>query len=124
VLAPAGRTVVDGEQLDNNSTTEFPRTGEVIVSLDARFRCCVSRLRRRMICSNERRPHLIRDALKAIGKAFDDAWAEIGPALTGDLQIEGARLRLANAILSVAREDSRDAAVMKEAALRIMGERG
>jgi hypothetical protein len=66
------------------------------------------------------------DALKAIGKAFDDAWAEIGPLLnlTGDLQVEGARLRLANAILSVAREDSRDAAVMKEAALRIMGERG
>jgi hypothetical protein len=61
------------------------------------------------------------DALKAIGKAFDEAWLEIaGNFGTDPLQIEAARLRLAEAVLSVAHEDSRDAATLKRAALQRM----
>jgi hypothetical protein len=61
------------------------------------------------------------DALKAIGKAFDDAWLEIAVNFgTDPLQIETARLKLAEAILSVANEDSRDAGALKRAALQRM----
>ena len=44
-----------------------------------------------------------------IGKAFDDAWSEIAPCFsrTG-LQAQSVRLTLANAILDVATESSRD----------------
>ena len=57
------------------------------------------------------------DALKAIGAAFDAAWAEIAnDFLTDPLEI----LRLANAVLSVAFEDSRDVQVLKQAALQRM----
>ena len=59
--------------------------------------------------------------LKVITKAFDDAWSEIASQFnqTG-LQSEAARLKLANAVLSVAKEDSRDANELKNAALQIM----
>jgi hypothetical protein len=61
------------------------------------------------------------EALKVIGKAFDDAWAEIGPTLArAGRQAESARLTLANAILSVATEDSRDADELKTAGLKAM----
>jgi hypothetical protein len=61
------------------------------------------------------------DALKAIAKSFDDAWLEIaGNFGTDPLQIESARLRLAEAVLSVAHEDSRDADVLRRAALQRM----
>jgi hypothetical protein len=61
------------------------------------------------------------DALKVIGKAFDDAWLEIAANFgTDPLQIETARLRLAEAVLSVAHEDSRHAEVLKRAALQRM----
>jgi hypothetical protein len=61
------------------------------------------------------------DALKVIGKTFDDAWLEIAANFGNDpLQIETARLRLAEAVLSVAHEDSRDAGVLKRAALQRM----
>ena len=61
------------------------------------------------------------DALKAIGKAFDNAWLEIAVNFgTDPLQIETARLKLAEAILSVANEDSRDAGALKRAALQRM----
>ncbi len=43
------------------------------------------------------------DALKAIGDAFDAAWAEISDTFRTDpVTIEAARLKLANAVLSVA----------------------
>ena len=49
------------------------------------------------------------DALKAIGQAFDEAWASIAGNFGDDPKdIEKARHRLANAMLSVASEDSRD----------------
>jgi hypothetical protein len=61
------------------------------------------------------------DALKAIGAAFDAAWAEIANDFRTDpVEIEAARLRLANAVLSVAFEDSRDVQVLKQAALQRM----
>ena len=61
------------------------------------------------------------DTLKAIGQAFDQAWAQIAGNFGNDpSDIERARLRLANAMLSVASEDSRDVAVLVRAALEAM----
>jgi len=61
------------------------------------------------------------DTLKAVGQAFDQAWAQIAGNFGNDpSDIERARLRLANAMLSVASEDSRDVAVLVRAALEAM----
>jgi hypothetical protein len=61
------------------------------------------------------------DALKALGQAFDAAWQEIAATFgTDPHDIEQARLNLANAVLSMADEDSRDVAVLKRAALQRM----
>ena len=58
------------------------------------------------------------DALKTVGQAFDDAWDEIAANFGLDPQaIDAARLRLANAVLSIADEDSRNVDVLKRAAL-------
>jgi hypothetical protein len=72
-------------------------------------------------------PHLIDsasygpDALKAIGQAFDEAWREIAGNFGSDpVEIEAARLKLANAVLSVAAEDSRDAEALKNGAPQAM----
>jgi len=61
------------------------------------------------------------ETLKAIGKAFDAAWAEIANNF-GDnaLHIEAMRLKLASALLSIACEDSRDVSALKKAALQRM----
>jgi hypothetical protein len=59
--------------------------------------------------------------LKAIGAAFDGAWAEVSAHFANDpVDAEKARLRLAKALLSIANEESRDAAVLKRAALQRM----
>src|SRR5512138_2014707 len=61
------------------------------------------------------------DALKAIGQAFDAAWEEIGCNFGDDpAEIADARYKLANALLSVASDDSRDVDVLKNAALQRM----
>jgi hypothetical protein len=61
------------------------------------------------------------EALKVITQAFDDAWSEIAKNFAGDmLSTEAARLRLANAILANAREDSRDPEALKNAGLQAM----
>jgi hypothetical protein len=60
------------------------------------------------------------DALKAISQAFDEAWADIEGSIGCDQGREAARLKLANAILSVASEDSRDVEALKKAALEAM----
>lgn len=58
------------------------------------------------------------DALKAIGEAFDAAWADISRNFTGNaIQIEVARQQLATALLSIASEQSRNVQVLKNAAL-------
>jgi len=61
------------------------------------------------------------DALRAIGQAFDAAWAEVAQNFGSDAKdVERARLRLAKAMLSIAHEDSRDVEVLKRAALERM----
>ena len=61
------------------------------------------------------------DALKVITRAFDEAWASIaGNYGTEPGVIERARLKLADAVLSVASEDSRDVEALKNAALVVM----
>src|SRR5436190_5841419 len=59
------------------------------------------------------------DALKALGQAFDEAWASIAGNFGDEpLDMEQARLKLAKALLSVASEDSRNVEVLKKAALQ------
>jgi hypothetical protein len=61
------------------------------------------------------------EALKAMGEAFDQAWADIaGTFGSSPGVIESARVRLAEAMLSVATEDSRDVAALKAGALQAM----
>ena len=63
------------------------------------------------------------DALKVIGDAFDAAWVEIaGWFGTDPLVIEAARLRLADAVLSVASEHRHEVEALKRAALQRMGQ--
>jgi hypothetical protein len=60
------------------------------------------------------------DALKVIFKAFDAAWKEAKPSVSKRaLALEAARLSLANIILSIAKEDSRDADQIKNEALKL-----
>lgn len=61
------------------------------------------------------------DAVKVIGQAFDQAWDDIaGNFGEQPATIELARLRLAEAVLSVAGEDSRDVEALKRGALEAM----
>src|SRR5262245_58950300 len=56
--------------------------------------------------------------LKAVGQAFDEAWVQIASHFGNTpLEIESARMRLAEAILSIATEDSTDVAVLQAGAL-------
>ena len=59
------------------------------------------------------------DALKAITQAFDEAWSVVAGNFA-DGNVDEGRLRLANALLSVACEDSRDVAVLKRGGLEAM----
>jgi len=70
---------------------------------------------RRLIDGASFGPH----TLKALGQAFDQAWAEIAGNF-GDTQVENARLRLAEAMLSIATEGSTDVSVLKAGALQEM----
>jgi len=61
------------------------------------------------------------DALKAVSQAFDQAWAQIASHFGGDPSVtDAARIALANAILSVASDDSRDVEVLKRAGLEAL----
>jgi hypothetical protein len=63
------------------------------------------------------------ETLKAVGQAFDEAWAQIAANFGNDPHDVGrARLRLADAMLSVAKEDSRNVAELKKAALETMAQ--
>jgi len=57
--------------------------------------------------------------LKAMGEAFDQAWVEIAGNF-GDPHVENARLRLAEAMLSIATEGITDIAALKTGALQAM----
>lgn len=61
------------------------------------------------------------EALKAVGQAFDAAWADIaGNFGSNPRDIDHAGYKLAHALLSVADEDSRDVEILKMAALQRM----
>jgi hypothetical protein len=61
------------------------------------------------------------DALKVVGQAFDEAWAQIATFFGNDpVMVAGARLALANIILSVASDESRDVGALKRAAIQAM----
>jgi len=65
------------------------------------------------------------DELKVLFKAFDDAWERIAPGVSGRAEaIEAARIKLANVILGLAHNGSRDAEQIKDAALHIFGADG
>ena len=59
------------------------------------------------------------ETLKAMTQAFDQAWSVVAGNISQDAS-EAARLRLANALLSVATEDSRDVEALKREALEAM----
>jgi hypothetical protein len=64
------------------------------------------------------------EALHVLFQAFDAAWNEIARNVGANpLAIEAARLKLANATLAVAREDSRDPETLKRDALQTMAMR-
>jgi len=61
------------------------------------------------------------ETVRAMGQAFDQAWAEIaGHFGDSPTQIEIARLKLAEALLSVATDGSTDVAALKAGALQAM----
>jgi hypothetical protein len=61
------------------------------------------------------------EAMKALGQAFDEAWQNIeGNFRNSPAEVDAARLRLANALLSVAFEESRDVEMLKRAGLQAM----
>ena len=61
------------------------------------------------------------ETLKIIGKAFDDAWANIAEHFVDDASLaNAARERLAHAVLVAATEESRDPEPIKLLALQIM----
>jgi hypothetical protein len=65
------------------------------------------------------------EALKVAYEAFDQAWDAIAANFESDKDaIEAGRLKLANAILAVMREDGRDAVQVKNAALRMVAPKG
>ena len=59
------------------------------------------------------------ETLKAISQAFEEAWLVVGGNFGADTT-EAGRLRLATALLSVAREGGRDVEVLKRSALKGM----
>jgi len=59
------------------------------------------------------------ETLKAMTKAFDQAWSVVAGNISQDASA-AARLRLANALLSVASEDGRDVDTLKRKALEAM----
>lgn len=60
------------------------------------------------------------ETLKALTQAFDQAWQSIEGNFGNAPDVVEARLRLANALLSVASEESRDVETLKNAALQVM----
>jgi hypothetical protein len=61
------------------------------------------------------------DQLKALGKAFDDAWTQIAPHISKRAQaIEAARLTLADTVLGLAKMGNFDPQQLADAAVRRM----
>jgi hypothetical protein len=65
------------------------------------------------------------ETLRVIFQAFDEAWAAIAPRYGEDQSgIEAARAMLADIVLSLARDETRDAGMLRDAALALFSERG
>jgi len=60
------------------------------------------------------------EAVKVMGEAFDQAWRDIAGNFGTGGDRDAARLKLANALLSVANNDCRDVLGLKRAALIAM----
>jgi hypothetical protein len=61
------------------------------------------------------------DQLKALGKAFDDAWGRIAPSVSSRPKaIEAARLQLADIILGLAKRGDFDPQHLADAAVQLM----
>jgi len=61
------------------------------------------------------------DAVKAMGQALDEAWAEIAGNFSAEKSmVEGTRVRLANSILGAAGDGIKDVATLKRAAIESM----
>jgi hypothetical protein len=61
------------------------------------------------------------DQLKALGKAFDDAWTQVAPHISNRATaIEAARLTLADIILGSAKTGTLDPQQLADAAVRRM----
>jgi hypothetical protein len=61
------------------------------------------------------------EALKVMGAAFDAAWAEISHTFGSDpTVVEAARVLLAEAVLLVASDDSRDVEALKSEVLGVL----
>ena len=64
------------------------------------------------------------DQLKALGKAFDDAWGRLAPAVSGRPKaIEAARLRLADIVLGLAKSGNFDSQWLADTAVQAMRSR-
>lgn len=59
--------------------------------------------------------------LHVVYQAFDEAWSEIAANYSPN-QVEAARMRLANILLSVTTDGMTDAATLKRLALQLMAE--
>jgi hypothetical protein len=59
------------------------------------------------------------ETLKVLGQAYDDAWSSIAGNFSED-SASAARMKLANIILAIATEDSRDVAALTAMALQLM----
>jgi hypothetical protein len=65
------------------------------------------------------------DQLKALGKAFDDAWDRIAPTVSKRPKaIETARLKLADIVLGLAKMGNFDPQWLADAAVQAMGSPG
>ena len=61
------------------------------------------------------------DQLKALGKAFDNAWEQIAPQVSKRAAaLEASRLKLARIVLSVAKRGTLDPKELSEAAVKLM----
>ena len=61
------------------------------------------------------------DQLKAIKKAFDDAWTQIAPQISQRTDaIEASRLKLASIVLSVAKRGTLDSKQLAEEAVKLV----
>jgi len=64
------------------------------------------------------------EMLSALFQAFDEAWKILAPSCgQNPLSVHATRLKLANAILSVARNNIEDASTIRDHALRLLGRR-